>query len=214
LGLLAVGVKWARKRVTISGLVVMSIAAAAGALTLLLIENPLWADQNVGTIKVLNWLLYVYGVPAVLILAAAVLFRKSKAPALAQWATVPGIMVIVLAFVLVSLQVRQAWHVEAGQAACFLDQGPTLDGELYSYSAAWGVLGAVLLVLGIVRQSLVLRWASLAVTMLTVVKVFLWDMSQLRDLWRIFSFLGLGVALLGIAYLYMRFVFRRGETRE
>ena len=42
-------------------------------------------------------------------------------------------------------------------------------------------------------------------------KAFLWDMASLSDLWRVASFLGLGLALIGIGYLYRRFVFGGSE---
>jgi uncharacterized membrane protein len=43
--------------------------------------------------------------------------------------------------------------------------------------------------------------------MLTVAKVFLYDMSILTGLYRVLSFLGLGLALVAIGFLYQRFVF-------
>jgi uncharacterized membrane protein len=45
--------------------------------------------------------------------------------------------------------------------------------------------------------------------MLTAAKVFLFDMSSLGGILRALSFLGLGAALLGIGYLYQRFVLNR-----
>jgi uncharacterized membrane protein len=44
--------------------------------------------------------------------------------------------------------------------------------------------------------------------LLAVGKVFLYDTSTLSDLYRVLSFFGLGVALLLLAWLYQRFVFR------
>ena len=41
----------------------------------------------------------------------------------------------------------------------------------------------------------------------TVAKVFLIDMGSLDGLYRVASFLGLGLSLVGIGYLYQRFVF-------
>ena len=38
-------------------------------------------------------------------------------------------------------------------------------------------------------------------------KVFLFDMSELTGLYRALSFLGLGLCLIGIGYLYQRYVF-------
>jgi uncharacterized membrane protein len=63
-------------------------------------------------------------------------------------------------------------------------------------------------VLGILRRGKALRYASLAVTLLAVGKVFLYDTSNLSDLYRVFSFLGLGISLLALAWVYQRFVFR------
>ena len=52
---------------------------------------------------------------------------------------------------------------------------------------------------------------GLAVMLLAVGKVFLYDTANLADLYRVFSFLGLGVSLLLLAWVYQRFVFRRRE---
>lgn len=162
-------------------------------------DNPLWVSEPVGETPVWNLLLWVYGVPAVLFgLAAAELRRRDSrrlAPALA-------ILTVVLAFALVSLEVRQAF------------QGSILSGpatsivERWSYSAAWILFGAALLVLGVTRRGKMLRYASLAVMLLVIAKVFLYDMANLSDLWRVFSFLGLGVSLLALAWVYQQFVFR------
>jgi uncharacterized membrane protein len=82
------------------------------------------------------------------------------------------------------------------------------DAEVYAYSAVWIVYALVLLALGILRNSSVLRYASLAVLGVTVGKVFLYDMADLTGLYRVASFLGLGLVLIGIGYAYQRFVFR------
>jgi uncharacterized membrane protein len=53
------------------------------------------------------------------------------------------------------------------------------------------------------------RLASAAVVMLTVLKVFLVDMADLKGIWQSLSFIGLGVVLLGIGWLYQRLLFPR-----
>jgi uncharacterized membrane protein len=62
-----------------------------------------------------------------------------------------------------------------------------------------------------VTRGIVVRYASLVVMLLAVLKVFLYDTRELRDLYRVISFLGLGASLLFLAFLYQRFVFRRRE---
>ena len=57
-----------------------------------------------------------------------------------------------------------------------------------------------------------IRYAGLAVMVLVVLKVFLWDMSGLEGLYQIGSFLGLGLSLVGIGWLYQRFVQKPKEA--
>lgn len=84
--------------------VLVRIAAAQVVFLQLGVLNPLWSDQTVGPWPVLNLLLLVYGLPALLF--AAVAWRQEQG--LARRAL--GILVLVLAFVLLSLEVRQAFH--------------------------------------------------------------------------------------------------------
>ena len=65
----------------------------------------------------------------------------------------------------------------------------------------------VLLVVGLLLNSKPARLASAAVVVLTIAKVFLVDMSDLTGIWRALSFIGLGLVLVGIGYLYQRLLF-------
>ena len=49
--------------------------------------------------------------------------------------------------------------------------------------------------------------------MLTVAKLFLFDMSNVTGLFRVAAFFGLGLSLVGIGYLYQRFVFPPREAK-
>jgi uncharacterized membrane protein len=88
-------------------------------------------------------------------------------------------------------------------------EGETSDAEQYTYSAVWLAFGVVLLAAGIWFRSLPLRIASAAVVVLTVLKVFLVDMSDLTGIYRALSFLGLGAVLIGIGWFYQRLLFPR-----
>ena len=69
------------------------------------------------------------------------------------------------------------------------------------------VFGIGLLILGTLRKDKMIRIASLLLMILTVGKVFLYDASELEGLYRVFSFLGLGLSLLGLSWFYTKFVF-------
>lgn len=71
--------------------------------------------------------------------------------------------------------------------------------------SAWAMLfGALLLTVGFTRRSAFLRWQALVVIALTIAKVFLSDMSNLSQGYRVLSFLGLGALLLGVSFVYQR----------
>ncbi|WP_426958580.1 DUF2339 domain-containing protein [Muricoccus radiodurans] len=172
----------------------------AGAVLLgivLIVRNPAF---EVGDVlvpwPVFNEMLLAYALPAALAAAAA---RQVREP---LYRGALGLYALVAAFVWVTLTVRHRFHpVEMS-----LNLEEVLDSELWSYSGAWLAFGAALLALGIRQGSKALRLASLAVLGLTVGKVFLVDMSELTGLWRVLSFLGLGLALIALGRVYRRFV--------
>jgi uncharacterized membrane protein len=75
------------------------------------------------------------------------------------------------------------------------------QGELYSYTLALMALGAGLLLQSIRKGSTLLRRMAMAVIGVTIAKVFLLDAAGLTGLTRVFSFLGLGLSLAGLAWL-------------
>ena len=87
----------------------------------------------------------------------------------------------------------------------------------FSYSALFMVFGAILLALGFSRNPSFLRWQALVLLALSFGKVFLVDMSQLSQGYRILSFLGLGALLLGVSFVYQRDWFNlrggKGQTQ-
>ena len=80
-------------------------------------------------------------------------------------------------------------------------------------SLSWALYSLGLLVAGVRAKSRGLRGLSLALSLVTVGKVFLYDLGALTDLYRVGSLLGLAVSLILISFAYQRFVFRR-ETKE
>jgi uncharacterized membrane protein len=73
-----------------------------------------------------------------------------------------------------------------------------------SYSAWFMALGAALLALGFLRSRAPLRWQGLVLVSLAAGKVFLVDMARLEQGYRVLSFLGLGLLLLAISFVYQR----------
>jgi uncharacterized membrane protein len=173
----------------------------------LLVLNPIITGEPVGTYPILNELLVAYLAPAVLI---ALLAREVRyfEPIRQGDAILSGVALILM-MVWLTLETKHAF--EGPQLTRFAQS----DAEYYAYSVVWLISAFVLLGFGIWRGTAWLRHGALAILIITVLKVFLSDMAALGGLYRVASFLGLGLCLVGIGYLYQRFVFTgRGEPED
>jgi len=74
----------------------------------------------------------------------------------------------------------------------------------FTYSALWMAYGAMLMIIGFLRRTAFVRWQALLLIAATIVKVFVYDVSQLDKGYRIVSFIVLGVLLLAISFVYQR----------
>jgi len=72
-------------------------------------------------------------------------------------------------------------------------------------SGVWLFYSVALMVTGIWRRLQGLRIIAMALFGITILKIFIYDLSFLERLYRIFSFIGLGVILLAVSYLYQRY---------
>lgn len=72
-------------------------------------------------------------------------------------------------------------------------------------SMIWGLHAAVLIVLGFWRRLQGIRWFGLGFLGIVIFKVFLYDLSNLNTPYRILSFMGLGIILLAVSWLYHRY---------
>ena len=183
------------------GRALLALAALQIALGHLLANNPLFAYERVGGVPLFNLLGLAYLTPAIL---CGLLSMGSRFDLHARVRQALLIGSGVLIFVYLTLEVRRAFQ---GSVISLSFERAASNAEIYTYSAVWIVYSLVLLAIGILRNSTASRYASLTVLIVTVAKVFLYDMSDLTGLYRVASFLGLGLTMIGIGYVYRRFVF-------
>lgn len=72
-------------------------------------------------------------------------------------------------------------------------------------SGVWLVFSVVLMLFGLFRRDRGRRYFAIGLFGIAIVKVFIYDLSFLDTLYRIFSFVGLGLILLGVSFLYQRY---------
>jgi uncharacterized membrane protein len=72
-------------------------------------------------------------------------------------------------------------------------------------TVALGIQGLALLAAGFPAHERPLRLAGLALLLFCISKLFLYDLRHLETLYRILSFLTLGLILVGVSWIYTRF---------
>ncbi len=72
-------------------------------------------------------------------------------------------------------------------------------------TVAWGIEGAALLATGFPLRDRTLRLSGLALFLICIGKLFLYDLRELETLPRILSFFVLGVILVSVSWIYTRF---------
>jgi uncharacterized membrane protein len=193
--------KWYERRyISFAGIGLLGIAFLRIILFDIFVFNPLWSHQYVGNYPLFNYLLFPFAFPAIwLILAKDDLIRlKNEYVDMAS-----QIILLVFIFCFTSLSVRQFFHHP------YLDDQYTSSAEIYSYSVAWLLTGIAILIYGTWTHNKIMRSGSLIFMVLTIGKVFLYDASELTGLYRVFSFLGLGLSLIALSWFYARFVFKQ-----
>ncbi len=181
----------------VAALLFAGFALLAIVFGLLGLENPWIWGTNVGGMFV-NLNLLGYAIPAMLAATLGLMTRKTRPQ---NYRTVAAITAVVLALTYLSFQVARFYQGPR------LSVGPVSGAEGYTYSAVWLAFGVVLLVIGMWLRSQPVRLCAVAVVMITVAKVFLLDMAGLGGVWRSLSFIGLGLVLVGIWFLYRRLLF-------
>lgn len=208
------------RRLDHAGLKYFGLALLA-AVTVRLVANPeVLVYHPRSGLPVLNWLAYTYLVPAATLVGASVLlarheverarpverglYRAGRPTA----ALVTGFAAVVVVFVWINLAVFDLFSTGTELT---LGVARTMARDL-TLSLAWALYALVLLSLGIARGTRGLRGLGLGLLTLTVVKVFLYDLAGLEDLYRVASLAGLAVSLVMVSLAYQRFVFRKAPA--
>jgi uncharacterized membrane protein len=84
----------------------------------------------------------------------------------------------------------------------------------FSFSAIWIVYGAALMLAGFWKRSAFIRWQAMVLLAVTIGKVFLYDSRELQQIYRILSFIALGVMLMAVSYAYHRDWFKLSPEKS
>lgn len=202
----AAALMWVAGRLRLGLLNAFAIAALVLGVGRLL----LW-DNFTPTILLFNERMAIYAIAIAVLGYAAYLNAEHQNDA---WRNVAAIAIVALNIVALralSLEVADYYARQMPATVgnywspkTLLQRRSLLIAKDFTYSALWMAYGAMLMIIGFWRKSAFVRWQALALIGVTVVKVFVYDTSQLDHIYRIFSFIALGVLLLAVSFAYQR----------
>ncbi|RYE11425.1 MAG: DUF2339 domain-containing protein [Hyphomicrobiales bacterium] len=203
------GRRFHRPAAYVGGIILTGLMGLAMLGTQLLPLLQFWPPFEVPGTIVFNITLLAYGLPAALLYFIGWHLRKDERPGLHYFGIGVSLFAVLVTYAMLMVDIRQAWHLGA----------PTIEGdisqsEFYAYSIGTLAFGLLLLIGGVVFKHRGARATSFVFVLAATVKVFLFDASELEGLWRVLSFLLMGLSFLGISWAYARFVFGIGLPKD
>ena len=196
---------WVASRVRSLLLRVLAVLCLVLGLFALVSVNP-----DASTTPIFNERFGTYCVAIAVFVFAAWIARKTgteadaaQPPSWEALAVAAALAVNALLLLAVSLEIHSYWWSLRWRSDLNIYSEYRMYAQ-FTYSAWFMLFGAILLAAGVWRRSAFLRWQALLLLAVSIGKVFLVDVSQLSQGYRIISFLGLGALLLGVSFIYQR----------
>ena len=186
--------------IILTGIMMLGILAA-----LLIPLLAFWPPYAVPGTVIVNVTLVAYGVPALLLYFIGWYLRHDSRNGIRIYGIITSIFAVVVTYAMLMLDIRQAYTMGAPTI-----QGDVSQSEFYAYSIGTLAYGLALLIGGVAFKHRGARAVSFFFVLAATIKVFLFDASELTGLWRVLSFLLMGLSFLGISWAYARFVFGIG----
>ena len=152
-----------------------------------------------------RFLAFVIGIAATY-LTAFILWRQ-KETITKEWRVFAPILLIAASFLtlwIISFEVWQSF-TNPLRTATYSERQGLQNAQNLALTAVWAIYAVVGLITGIWRKWRYVRIGALALLVVPIVKVFVYDVFHLQTSYRIGAFVGLGVLLLVSAYLYQRY---------
>ncbi|MBI3578472.1 MAG: DUF2339 domain-containing protein [Ignavibacteriales bacterium] len=133
--------------------------------------------------------------------------KDSKAFLVQEWL---GFGFFMILFLLLTVETNDYFENILRHGIGIVTRGPNEITALQNQrqiviSGVWLLYSIVIMVVGIARNLRGPRFIAIGLFGLSILKIFIVDLSFLETLYRIFSFIGLGVILLAVSFMYQRY---------
>ncbi len=194
---------WLFGRVPHRGLRVVAALLLTAAFARLALNPAVLEYHKRSPVRIFNWYLYAYGVASLCLFAGVRFFGQPRPTTGERMA--PGFLGslgVILIFLLLNLEIADYFSI-----------GPTLTFSFsgnfardMSYSIAWAIFALALIVAGMRLDQRFARYAGVALLGVTLLKLFLHDLNDLDELYRIGAFIGVAIILIIASFVYQRFL--------
>ena len=168
--------------------------------------NPMILSYHIrAEYPIFNWYLYAFGVVSLALYIGARLLAPPR-NMMGGYNVPPFLyaMTSILPFILVNIEIAD-YFSPPGSTVLTFDFTGDFARDM-SYSIAWALFALMLLIIGIRRRNAPIRYAGLGLLTITVLKLFLNDLWELEQLYRIAAFIAVAIIAMLSSYLYQRFL--------
>jgi len=190
---------WLFTRIPHRGLLMTGRALLALAFVRLVFNPAIFAYHPQSALPIVNWYLYTYLLCAAAFFAAGKFFDRKAVRDIAA-ANTAG---TVLLFCLLNIEIADFYST--GTSLTFNFFSSSLAQDL-TYTIAWALFAVAMLIAGIALQVKPARVAAIALLLVTALKCFLHDLARLGGLYRVWSLVGLALALVVVGVLLQKFI--------
>jgi len=194
---------WLFHRVPHRGLRLVAVALLCTAFVRLALNPAVFEYHKRSTRRIWNWYLYAYGITSFCLLAGARIFGKPRETS-AERAAPPVLSSLGVVLVFLFLNIEIADYFSVGPTLIFSFSGNFARDM--TYSIAWALFALGLILVGMRIKQRAARYAGVALLGLTLAKLFLHDLSDLDELYRIGAFVSVALILIAASFIYQRFL--------
>jgi len=193
------------------GLRVVGTALLCLAFVRLALNPAVFTYHRRTPVRIWNWYLYAYGVTSICLFAGARLVQREIETDRERLSRrILYVFGTILMFLLLNIEIADYFSV-----------GPTLTFSFsgnfardMTYSIAWALFAFALLLVGMRAKAKAVRYAGLALLVVTLIKLFLHDLGNLSQLYRIGAFIGVALILIVASFVYQRFLRPKADQQS
>lgn len=196
---------WLFRRVPHDGLRLTGAGLLIAAFVRLALNPDLWAGQVRGDTALMNWPLYALSLTALAQFAAA--WQLTSPSHLWREVNLRGLFLSLgtaLVFLLMSYQIADCFTSPTATVHV-LRFGDSFARDMVT-TIAWSLFALALLSLGIWKKAAPVRYTGIALLGVALIKLFLHDLANIGNIYRVGALMIVAVIALAASYLYQRFL--------